>query len=98
MRIIVPRAYQKRKATSEFRGRPLTVTYTTSPVTGNLFATGKYDGEPFLANVNKGEKRGTIGGSIIVCDAVGRRDYAAFAHHLAVTCKFNRVVQEAGAK
>lgn len=65
--------------------------YIVSPLTKTLFVVGVYDDEHFEAFVYRGQKSGLLGGSVVLCDAIAKRDEPAFAHALAVACKFNKV-------
>lgn len=71
-------------------GKAFTAKCFVNPITKNLFAVGRYDGEPFEAFLPRG-KSGSLGGYIVVCDAIGRRDHHAFAYALARAAKFNKV-------
>lgn len=72
-----------------FRGKPLMVGYMIHPMTRNLYAAGFYDGAAFEAFVFRGDKKQTIGGYFIQCDAVARRDDRCLALYLCGLCRFN---------
>jgi len=65
------------------------VVYQTSPITGNLFFHGQYDGDTVEGFVNKGEKRGTLGGFVVSSDALSRRNGLPFVWELACYVRFN---------
>lgn len=77
-----------RRAEVVFRGKRAELVFEQSPITGNLYAAGKYDGEAFTLFAYRGEKRGEIGGSVVVCDALGRRDNNDFVRAVAAASKW----------
>lgn len=59
-----------------------------STVTGNLFFNGKVNGSPIIGFVNKA-KRGSIGGYVLECDGIGKRDTLRVVTEIVSKCKFN---------
>ena len=59
-----------------YNGKPVTGRYQISKVTRNLYVDGTYHGEKLQALVYRD------GGSIIQCDALGRKDRTEFVKQL----------------
>jgi hypothetical protein len=89
MIIKIRKGHRPKRVSLSFDGKSGDVACVVTPTA--LFAQGSYDGETFTAMVYSGEKKGVIGGFVIACDAVRRRDQQAVAEKLAETMHFNGV-------
>lgn len=86
---IKKRKAREKRFSGPIGGLPADLVYQTSPITGNLFFRGTFDGETVEGFVNKGQKRGTLGAFAIDCDALSRRNYKPFIYEVACVCRFN---------
>lgn len=74
--------HRPRKAAGTWKGHAVRVLYHVSPVTGNLFVAGEYDGEKLAAQINRD------GAFLVQCDALGRRDRREFRDLLVDVTKY----------
>lgn len=89
MIIKIRRGHRPQRVSLSFGGKSGDLACVVTPTT--LFAQGSFDGETFTAMIYRGEKKGVIGGFIVSCDAVRRRDQQSIAEKLAETMQFNGV-------